>query len=1134
MSIRLGPFRLVRPIARGGMGRVWRADHATQGTPVAIKVLHGHVVKDERFLEGFRQEIRAVAALDHPGIVMVLDHGTVQPDEAFEDIVAGSPWLAMELASGGTLSHLTGALPWPGLKAILLAVLESLAHAHARNVIHRDLKPSNILVANPRDLRPGLKLSDFGIAHALDTEHTGPMEEAIMGTPMFMAPEQVRGQWRDHGPWTDLYALGCVAYVLASGKTPFASKRPGHAIMIDHLTAQPRPLDPVHELPEGFQAWLSTLMRKDRFLRFQSAADAAAALLALGDPATAAFPEDFETDPAAEAALDATKISLGETWRNALEAPAPAPVSFADGEVPRAAPIPASWRRALPDPPSMQLVGAGLSLYGLRSIPMVGRQSERDRLWSALREVHATGEARLVVLRGAAGTGKSRLARWLCERASETGAAHVTEAHFGPELQPGSAIRELGMRYLRTHDLDRDEVAERVADWVRSAGGSDDEALALTELMSPAAANEVVANVVRLTRPSEYHAAVARVFRRLATDRPVITWLDDVQWGFHGLGLARHILAAQSSEPFAQLLVATVRDEALADRPDESRRLAQLLEHPATTVIECGPLPPADHERLIRELLPLDDAILRQIGERTAGNPLFAVQLVGDWVQRGALEPGPDGFRLKPEAVPTLPDDLHAVWSSRLERILAEFDDEARTALEMAAALGQDVVAAEWHQAVDDPQGFFGDRFPGGRRMRQRLVERLLSERLAVGSPERWSFVHSMLKEALERSAREAGRWEGHNLAAATMLMARNPDRLTMPAERLGRHLLQAGQVETAIAPLLGGVEQRLVTMGAGAALSLLDTTTRAMLGVGLPETDKRWARVWTLTARIHLELGAPEVAERFHRRVIEASRANGWRGAELHAMVGEVRRFLMLGEHPRAAATLGELLDRAVAAKDARVQGLAHLGLGRLHRMEGEPDQALLELQTAIPLLARDPVEQANARLELARARDAAGHDAHAEYELALRALSDLGLGRLVADANVELGALLAARGQHEPAALHFEAAATRYDTLGAALEAGSARIRLMRSQLANGDGELALAAFRPSLSHLDHHARIGATLALNALAAALGGDWKAVSRAASGRADTGHTWARSLRDLAASVCAKAGEDGLADELRA
>ncbi|MCA9494416.1 MAG: hypothetical protein KC621_31030, partial [Myxococcales bacterium] len=127
MPTPLGPFELHQPLARGGMATVWTGRHVEQDVPVAIKVMSGltGTADDQR---RFAEEVRAVAALDHPGVVMVLDHGRIDARAAAADdrLVEGSPWLAMEFASGGTLARLKDPLPWPALKALLLALLDAL------------------------------------------------------------------------------------------------------------------------------------------------------------------------------------------------------------------------------------------------------------------------------------------------------------------------------------------------------------------------------------------------------------------------------------------------------------------------------------------------------------------------------------------------------------------------------------------------------------------------------------------------------------------------------------------------------------------------------------------------------------------------------------------------------------------------------------------------------------------------------------------------------------------------------------------------------------------------------------------------------------------------------------------------
>src|SRR5688572_18537835 len=176
--LELGEFVLEAPIGRGGMAKVWRGVHRAEGAKVAIKLVTADPARHRTFREALLNEVRAMARLDHPGVVAVLDHGVVSDSaaEASEgELVGGSPYLVMELADGGTLRR-EHVLSWTDLKTALSSLLSALAHAHARGVIHRDIKPSNVLVDGPFR---ALRLSDFGIAHALERAereiHGGPI-----------------------------------------------------------------------------------------------------------------------------------------------------------------------------------------------------------------------------------------------------------------------------------------------------------------------------------------------------------------------------------------------------------------------------------------------------------------------------------------------------------------------------------------------------------------------------------------------------------------------------------------------------------------------------------------------------------------------------------------------------------------------------------------------------------------------------------------------------------------------------------------------------------------------------------------------------------------------------------------------
>ena len=257
------------------MGEVWRGVHVDSGQDIAVKVLMRRGAARPQYVSAFRHEIASVAALSHPNIVHVLDHGLVTKEAEVASrhrMSAGSPYLVMEYASHGSLADYTNSLRWGELRAILLTILDALAHAHARGMIHRDLKPQNVLVG----CEHGLALTDFGLAHTLyDVDQSE--ERAGWGTPAYMAPEQFRALWRSYGPWTDLYALGVMAYELATGKLPFVADK-HWALGRAHIMFPVPPMTPLFEVPDGFERWVEHMMQKLPRDRFQFAADAAYAL----------------------------------------------------------------------------------------------------------------------------------------------------------------------------------------------------------------------------------------------------------------------------------------------------------------------------------------------------------------------------------------------------------------------------------------------------------------------------------------------------------------------------------------------------------------------------------------------------------------------------------------------------------------------------------------------------------------------------------------------------------------------------------------------------------------------------------------------------------------------------------------
>ncbi|MES2643991.1 MAG: protein kinase [Myxococcota bacterium] len=908
--VTLGSLQLVAPVAQGGMGEVWRGVHARQGVPVAIKFLKED---DARFRDAFFAEVRAVARLDHPGIILVLDHGVVDAAAAAASggrLRENTPWLAMEYCSGGTLKHAV-ARNWNQLRRLLLDLLAALGHAHARGVLHRDIKPDNVIFSSFEDARPGVKLTDFGLAFALEVE--GRNRAVVTGTPAYMAPEQFRREWRDYGPWTDLYALGCLAWRLASGDPPYGQKRPPEVLSMAHQELPLPAFTPRFEVPAGFVEWLGRLLEKDPARRLQRAADAAVALATL----------DGSRDPGG---------ILPNDWR-------------------------ATERPRMP----MRLVGAGLGLWSLRSVPMVGRETERDRLWEALQEVHRTWSARLVLLNGPAGTGTTRLAEWLCERAHEVGGAEVLVAeHPAPAhaaaADPAEALAGMLARHLVTGGLAPTEVRARVEARLRAQGVPDrTEAKALADLIAPVPADPD--DTLGLDGPDERHTLVRRAVARATGARPVIVRLEDVQWGSDALAFAAHVLRAQETDPAPILLVLTARAEALAERPVEALQLSELMGLGAVaTWLEVRPLGDDEQVALVEGLLGLGGALADQVRARSGGNPAFAVQLVGDWVARGILEAGEDGFSLRPGARAELPDDLYATWAARLDRALASLGRRAplaRAALEIAAALGPEVDEGEWRRAcaaaeITIPPGLVE------RLVLERLVAPVIKESGSESDEEElvWAFSHGMLRESIARGAVEAGRAAAAHRACAAILLDRHG--ATALAERLGRHLLAAGAFADALGFLMQAARERSTRGEFRAGFSLLAAREEALRGLGAPPSDPRWGEGRLLHAWLHLRQGQTVMAGQRADGILAETRRHGWNGLLPDALH-------LSGEVARARGAPSKALElvqqaRTLFERLGNERGAAGCGfaLGALAMQLGELPRAARLLQQAQVALLR------------------------------------------------------------------------------------------------------------------------------------------------------------------------------------
>ncbi len=205
-----GRYELVGELGCGGMARVWRARDTALGRDVAVKVLHPRFGPSTA--PRLIREARALAAVDHPNVVRVFDAGESSQ----------GPYLVMEVLVGRTIEARMRDGPWPLREAVesLEAVARAVHAAHLAGIVHRDLKPSNIM----REPDGRIVVTDFSLAHAIKTEDALTKTGAVIGTPLYMAPEQVRGRNEAIDARTDVYALGVMLYEAATGRLPHAGR----------------------------------------------------------------------------------------------------------------------------------------------------------------------------------------------------------------------------------------------------------------------------------------------------------------------------------------------------------------------------------------------------------------------------------------------------------------------------------------------------------------------------------------------------------------------------------------------------------------------------------------------------------------------------------------------------------------------------------------------------------------------------------------------------------------------------------------------------------------------------------------------------------------------------------------------
>lgn len=253
-------------IGKGGMGVVYKVDHAILRKPLAVKVLRVDASLGESAVERFEQEAKAASVLSHVNLVGVQDFGVTK---------TGAPYLVMEYFEGDSIAQLLrkkGTFSIDQAMPVFIQICSGIAYMHGKGIVHRDIKPSNIVVTKDERGLPVAKLLDFGLAKFLPTvnsmEKTLTKAGEIFGSPQYMSPEQCRGEAVDER--SDLYSLACVMYEMLTGQPPLTGET-AILTIYKHVNEQPQPASAVNSLvPESVSLIIQRALSKDLQIRYQS------------------------------------------------------------------------------------------------------------------------------------------------------------------------------------------------------------------------------------------------------------------------------------------------------------------------------------------------------------------------------------------------------------------------------------------------------------------------------------------------------------------------------------------------------------------------------------------------------------------------------------------------------------------------------------------------------------------------------------------------------------------------------------------------------------------------------------------------------------------------------------------------
>ncbi len=1073
-----GPFQLLHPLGSGAAGTVYLAEvledqvYAEAGEQVAVKILDPLRVEGHGLLDRFQREADLGRQVVHPAVVQTFDLGVVQAGRsAFH-------FLVMEFVEGRTLRELMrelGALPELLLRDLALQLVGALEAIHAAGAAHRDLKPGNILITPEYQV----KVMDLGVAYILESSSRLTREGYFVGTLLYAAPEQVRGE--KVGPAADLYSTGVVLYEAATAIQPFEaeSRRATVHRQLNHVPPKAGDLSP--QLSSWFEEMIARLMEKQPEDRF----------------------------PSSRSLREALELGEESAWWKSFQ------------------------QELLRQHPDHQLQRVEVS----RETPFVGRFQELKTLRVLFRDAKA-GKGRAVLLEGEAGVGKTRLVdEFVCQLHHEGEGMVLLYGRGGSrgrDLPGGSVARSL-LQHIGEESL-RGKLARYLSAAPHLVPGF---AAWLT------GAAEVADGGAPLA-PEALKAVFAYLLCVLSVDAPLVWVLDDLHADSSEVrGLFSSL--AKTVRESSVLLIAT----GSASPHNEDWNLLRRLD--GIQQLSLRRLSPRQIEGMLKDLLNTEVAaatVGRRVGERSAGNPFFVIEMIREMREKQLLGEAVEGgtFSLSGELASVVtPDAVEDLLEGRLE----ELSEEARELLGWAAVQGPIFDPMLLARCVSEPS----------LKILASLatVERHSGIVRARGS--RFAFDHPQLQEVLYRALSPEERLRMHRQLAEELLRLEEiPEGLEDPAgdsvndsvegsvaSRLAEHFLRGGLGERALPwvrsalaylaaeykteALLGLAQRAYVaaSLDAGLRCDIRRSQVRALAMRGrwrerrsfaeealalarVTGDPRRLVRAQLTLARVHLQGGDSSRAQ----RLVDGARKLA-SGPEED---GEALEVLGLSErrsgHLVAAESFfkqQEAVADGVGHRSLRARARLHLAC--LHRVAGRYEKAQDGISAILPELAELGLQElvAEGQIELAHAVRALGDYRQVRRELerglkvarriggpemvlrflvtlgrlsteevrwseaehllqtSLRSAGNRGLIRAQAEATLGLGELARYRGDRDEAERRFNEALELQHRIGAGRDIARTSLALGRLMLEQGAGQLVEPLLREAAHLVDNY---------------------------------------------------------------